>query len=278
MNYNFSNTLEDFLPHEISGKLFSDRLTEESDRALGAYAAVHAKDDKEITNALLNLRNSKLKPWQILMNRAFICEKLKLPFVVHCKSSVDRTNVAAAMITAMKQWLLSGRPIPNNNIHEIVDQWTPGESPYNPFKELFAYAFTKGLKIPELARYEKGYKLHLNWMQNRALHDLLPERYLRKTTAAEHALTALSIPLILVASTVAILANLILWVGDMIFRYGTHGKTLGDRLEASIDILGTPFRILSALATFKLFTKFQLNEKYEEASGRSMLYDWNLER
>lgn len=270
MNYNFATTLEDFLPHEISGKLFADELTSKSDFALSQYVCAARPLDSTLLQALYNLGDSELKPWQKLMNRAYICERLKIPFVVHCKSSVDRTNVAAAMITAMKQWLLSGEKIPNNNIHEIVDRMTVGEKgPYNPFKELFAYALTKGLKITELARYEKGFKLHLGWMQNRALHDLLPDRYLRKTTAKEHAATIVHTLLILVATAVAIVANLVFIVIN---------KSNKARLNAAVDTFGTLWRTLKALVTLKLFTKYQVDEKYEEAASRSLIYDWNLER
>jgi len=135
---------------------------------------------ERIKEALKSLQNTHLKPWQIVMIRSYLCHLLDIPQVVHCLSSVDRTGGAAIpMITAMKQWLRSKRPIPAS-ITDIVNTTLelPDHSVIYPFKHLFYYKMLHELKVTEFSRGRKGFKLdevgplHL---VHQACRDLLPE-------------------------------------------------------------------------------------------------------
>lgn len=120
-----------------------------------------------------------------LMCRAFLWQLLGIHMIDNCKSVVDRTNVANATITAMKQWLRSGKEIPEKegriaifDLPQVEDVDSAGRR-YHPFRELFAFNFHKGVKITELSRGVKGYKIGQGWLQHPAIKELLPKRYLK---------------------------------------------------------------------------------------------------
>jgi hypothetical protein len=177
--FNFMNSLEAFLPDCLSGKRDADKATEEADARLIQLASEHPSS-KMIQDTIAQLKNKNLKSWELILNRAFLCHLLRIPLIVHCKSSVDRTSVAGAMITAMHQWIRSGKEIPHA-IQEIVREKVDD---FEPFKELFALALYKGQKIAEFSRAAPWFKFEHGRWQHPALQDLLPADYLEKVRSS----------------------------------------------------------------------------------------------
>ena len=187
--FNIINKLKTF----HAGTDTEQEVSEAGDKRLIDLAKRKFKspDLLEIINVIENdLKDKSLKPWQIVMTRAYLCHLLNIPEVIHCKSNVDRTGgIAIPMVFAMKEWLRSRPkdiPIPKH-IYEIVGKnLTNGsdqpvlDSSNNaiyPFKELFAYKMIHELKQTEFSRGRKGFKLK-ELAINPALYDLLPERYI----------------------------------------------------------------------------------------------------
>lgn len=93
-----------------------------------------------------------------------------LPIVLHCKSSTDRTGIAAAMLTALKQYRKMQLPIPQDPKKWISDP---------KFKELFVLNW-----IPmwhqrsKFSRDIEGVSFGSGLFQNPILLECLPQRYL----------------------------------------------------------------------------------------------------
>ncbi len=196
--FNYMNTAEKILPEALSGELDAREQTRAADemlfqRAEAKLPSYNIVRQTQIKDTIFFLRSGTLKPWQELLARAYLCHLLDIPIIIHCKSCVDRTNVEAALVTAMKQWIRTGKEIPRKNGRYAVFQLNtikfepkiPEGSEkstiaYYPFRELFAYNLHKGVKITEFSRGKKGYKFNRGPAQHPALQDLLPLRYLVK--------------------------------------------------------------------------------------------------
>lgn len=199
--FNYWSHVEKMVSSFFSGEYRAWKLSEQADQILiqRAHAAARECQDSEQRKKILDTAyfleqeraanplthfGPRLKAWQLLMVRAYLCLLLKIPVINHCKSCVDRTNVENAMISAMNQWIRSGRKIPELNgkiaIFSLATQIASQKGKkFFPFKELVAYNLHKGLKITELARGKKGYKFGRGIGQHPALSDLLPKRYLQ---------------------------------------------------------------------------------------------------
>lgn len=204
--FNHMEQMQKIIPSAFSGEYEAWKISQASDQLLieKAKKAAQSSSDPDFTKQLNDTayflqqqldanplyKEAPFKLWQLQMIRAYLCHLLKIPVVVHCKSCVDRTNVENAMISAMKQWIRSGRKIPQKDGRFAVFEMAKIACPYTkkdgtrwsffPFKELFAYNLHKGLKITELSRAEKGYKFNRGWAQHPTLCDLLPARYIKK--------------------------------------------------------------------------------------------------
>jgi hypothetical protein len=263
INFNYINRLEHLTLDRATGKHWGEQLNrvlfdELATLISKAPEEVRAKAEK----ALFHLRDETLKPWQRLMNYAYLCHLLKIPIDVHCKSSVDRTNIAAAMITAMQVFLRSKQPVPDS-IHDIV---TMRANEYSPFKELFAYALTKGLKIPELARFDRGFKFERGIAQHPALCDLLPDRYLKKNRAVPLQVLAARVALVALAPLFYVAWALAFLFFPLTFRKVYRKEALG----AALSHLLTP--LVAFWNMNHLVPQWLVNEDFQEVGERSLIY------
>jgi len=202
--FNYMNTLEKILPDALSGKLDAQEQTRHADEMLFQRTAEKLPSynivrQTQINDTIYFLKSGELKPWQEALARAYLCHLLDIPIIFHCKSSVDRTNAIVAPVTAMKQWIRSGKEIPKRGLryaifdlakvkYDVIDE--AGKRKLNPktnrpyvfypFKELVAYNMHKGLKITKSSRGKYGYKYNRGAAQHPGLQDLLPSRYLVK--------------------------------------------------------------------------------------------------
>jgi hypothetical protein len=169
--FNWINQISSLTDSDVMGDDLAKEISSKGD----AILFEKAKDNAPAMKIAERLRSGNLKPWEEILLRAHLCYLLKIPELVHCKSSVDRTGVAVALISTMRNYLESGKEI-------VVDEWVmdkDGNKIY-PFKELFAAHLRKGLIQTELSRGKEGYKLNRGWCQSLALQDLLPERFLKE--------------------------------------------------------------------------------------------------
>ena len=144
-------------------------------------AALHKKNDFQtiayIEDSLAILKNSKLKPWQEILTRAYLLHLLGIPEAIHCKSSCDRTGgFVIPLVFAMQQWLRAKRPIPKVNGRYCIYEIVRNES----VKELIAAKLQQEAKTAEYSRGEKGLKVNETGVPNPAYQDILPERYLER--------------------------------------------------------------------------------------------------
>ena len=284
--FNYMNTAEKLLPEALSGKAAADAVQKDQNFYFRTYARevwdeldpatrIHVQD------ALYFLEHAdELKPWQVIMNRAYLCHLLKLPLVVHCKSSVDRTGIAGAMITAMTQWLQAGCRVPQVSdrfaIHEIVnirinsngkEQDVPVDGQvnlkhYEPFRELFAYAVTKELKCTELSRSLSGYKWYQGIGQHPALVDLLPRRYFKEDLSYAGAFAILLLSL-LQAIGVILLAAISPLLPIVFMIKERKRLQLSEVPALLLATLTAPFKILHSYFSSDVFSslnEYQLNE------------------
>lgn len=198
--FNWMNKIEWSLGKKTSGELEARRQSQSADQALRKYfiekqiPAGKLRNQINHTFALLEKErdNVRGKAWKEVLYRAYLCRLLGIPLVVHCKSSVDRTSLAGAMITAMNQWIDSEREVPDD-IAEIVDKQVGDDK--DLFKEVFAQALGASLVNTEISRGEYGFKYntpkkiggvtcHLG-TTSPALVDLLPDRYLVKKSGRQ---------------------------------------------------------------------------------------------
>jgi hypothetical protein len=187
---NSSNQLAKLLPDTVSGAQEAREASAQGDQVLFQRAEsllpyLSGGLRKEILDAIDLLKEGSLHSWQTVMTRAHLCRLLGLPLIVHCLSSVDRTNIANAAISAMNQWIRSGKPIPVDekgraavHLMPTIRDTLPDGTSYSPFKKLFAFNLLKGMKVAEYSRGAKGFKFERGILQNPALKDLLPDEYL----------------------------------------------------------------------------------------------------
>jgi len=256
--FNWVNQLSLLNDSWISGELVAKELSGKADAALFAkveQAIAHSPseetsetaslltptlsdDQKRLKDTAALLKKGELKPWEEVLVRAYLCHLLNLPLMLHCKSSVDRTNLAGAMISSMEQWIQSGREIPqdtdgNYNILKIVGERvveTDGSIVY-PFKELYACNLRKGLIESELSRGQRGLKFNRGWSQSLALQDLVPSRYLKPYNAKD----------LLVRLTIRI-ASFILGLLAIIFTLGGILKAIRMKSLKGFDVWLAPFK------------------------------------
>lgn len=180
--FNLSNRLEGLGLGKTTAKRESMRADEILFKLAGEKIQ-KLKDRKKIEriqHTIKTLNDPDLLPWQVVMTRAYLCHLLDLPQVVHCLSSVDRTGgVAIPIIVAMKQWLRSKAPIPKR-IHEIATTPLPGQSEIYPFRYLCYYKMLHELKISQLSRGPKGFKIKEAGLPNPAAKYIFPQELFKK--------------------------------------------------------------------------------------------------
>jgi hypothetical protein len=205
------------------GDLDAQEISKEGDRFLLEQAK--RSTDPLVKDAANRLEKGGLKPWEEVFLRAYLCHSSNLPEVVHCKSSVDRTGIAVAIISAMRQWLDKNRQVSfgNKPILEIAEQ--------DEFKELFACHLEKGLIMTKLSRGKQGYKFNFGCHQSLALQDLLPDRYLRKYTLKERC----------VAIFARFVALLVSWI-PIVRTLGGITKAIRMKSLKGFDVWLTPFK------------------------------------
>jgi hypothetical protein len=136
-----------------------------------------------------NMEKSNLLPEEEWLLRDYLCKLLEIPFVYHCKSSTDRTGMANAISSALKQWIDLKLPLPKNLCELLKEE---------RFKELFAANWMAGHQITRYARGAEGtvagetfnnnnlgYTLSRGIIQNSLITRLLPERYLKDFPIAD---------------------------------------------------------------------------------------------
>jgi hypothetical protein len=183
--FNFSNRIEGLGFGKKTAKKESDeadavlfKLAEEKIQELSDQTKI-----QQIRQAIASLRKEHLQPYQIIMARSYLCHLLEIPQVIHCLSSVDRTGgVAIPMVVAMKQWLRSDAPIPEH-IYDIAHTPLPTQPAICPFQYLFYYKMLHELKISQLSRGKKGFKIDeigpLHLVHPACLH-LMPPEFIKK--------------------------------------------------------------------------------------------------
>lgn len=168
-NFNFVNALEKALPQSISGQLRAHLI---SDTVNDLEALIpKEKMTKRIQGYLTQLRKGRLSSEETLLLRFLIAQEAGLPTVIHCRSCVDRTTIAAAMIYALNQWTDLGYAIPENPL-DLLDS--------EDFKELFWDHIAHAIEISAYSRKEGGYKWHttpFKWFtQHPTVLRLMPNR------------------------------------------------------------------------------------------------------
>lgn len=267
---NSMTRVEKLLPQSISGEYDSRAQSDLADAVLlkTAQEKIESLPDgyeKKLLSDTADFlkQREKLKSWQEIMVRAFLCHLLKVPFVVHCKSCVDRTNVVNALVSGMKQWIRLGKDIPRMDgkyaIFKLPEETIVSDSneTVHPFKELFALNLHKGLKITELARGEKGYRYFRNFRQYPAPVELLPNRYIKVDQSALRKIK------IVVLAVFALIPLVLIWP----FAFLSSFRTLS--LSKISETLFLPFKFLKNAN--ELIPKRILNEDYELIGKRKLL-------
>jgi hypothetical protein len=138
---------------------------------------------QEIESALAAQKTSyRLHPEEELLVRDHLCKLLNLPIIYHCKSSTDRTSIANALSTTLKQWMELKLSMPTH-LPDLIKDYR--------FKELFAANWMAGHQITRYARGGEGtvagetlnnknlgLSLSRGIAQNPSIAHLLPGRYL----------------------------------------------------------------------------------------------------
>lgn len=136
-----------------------------------------------------NMQSRTLLAEEEWLIRDYLCKLLDLTIVYHCKSSTDRTSIAIALSSSLKQWIEQDLPIPENLIDLLQDE---------RFKELFAANWMTGHQVTRYARGGKGtvagqqlnsknlgLSLSRGIPQNPSIAHLLPKRYLKDFPTAQ---------------------------------------------------------------------------------------------
>ncbi|MCX6990176.1 MAG: hypothetical protein NTX49_03820 [Chlamydiae bacterium] len=137
------------------------------------------------------LEEKSLLPELNILRRDYLFKLLDIPVVYHCKSSVDRTGIALAISSALKQWMDLGLEIPEP-LSSLTEDFR--------FKELFVANLLVGHQITRSARsfegqvngkndcpHRLGYKFSKGLFQYPTIHRLLPERYLQEYSGFKRA-------------------------------------------------------------------------------------------
>lgn len=269
--FNFMNTFEKVMPCSISGEEEAREASKEADAILFQWAREKmafsdAETKKQMEDAIAFLNEGELKPWQEMLTRAFLCHLLEVPEAIHCQSSVDRTGIGIGVISAMKEWLRAGKAIPKdaNGRYAIfllpelavLREGAGKNEVFFPFRELFAYHLHMGLKLTEFSRGAKGFKLHKGWLQNPALRDLLPSRYLEEISQPNLCKKALaSVGIFLLVLIVALVT-----LPYAFYRWGWKGL-----LEGFV----APFKAAGNVG--HLFPQKIVKESFQEVGRRRLL-------
>lgn len=191
-NFNFVNALERALPESISGETRGLLISDSVDDL--AALIPQGKMTARIRKYLYQLRSPYLKSEEKLLLRFLVAKEAGLPNVIHCRSCVDRTTIAAAMIYALNQWTDLEKEIPENPLNLFNEE---------EFKELFWGHIAHAIEISSYSRKEGGYKWHtgpFKWFtQHPAVLRLMPKRLLQSfnwwdlSPAEKQELSALSL-------------------------------------------------------------------------------------
>jgi hypothetical protein len=121
-----------------------------------------------------NEQDNHLESIEEVFCRILLCQRANIPMAIHCRSSIDRTTIAAMLGFAIKAWAKSGGAIPARP-YDLLD---------NPaFKELWYSSIPAGLALSPYSREEFGFKWQAGkWQvtQNPAALRLMPERHLEE--------------------------------------------------------------------------------------------------
>jgi|GEM_PF-5241447 len=217
---NFMQSLETSLPPDLTGADYNSSINKEGLRQL--HILVDEKISSlerakaistELTSPSLSeiekkiseierawddcLKEKSLLPEINLLQRDYLFKLLEIPVVYHCKSSVDRTGIALAISSAVRQWIDLGLeiPIPLSSLTQDFR-----------FKELFVANLLVGHQITRSARsfegqvngkndcpHRLGYKFSKGLFQYPTIHRLLPERYLQEYSGIKRAQSTFAI-------------------------------------------------------------------------------------
>jgi len=138
--------------------------------------------------ALRHLENpSDLLPEEELFYRDLLSKLLRIPIVIHCKSSTDRTIIALAISMTLKQWRNTHQEFPLEHPHLILQSET--------FKELFAANVMSGHQVTRVSRTAQGKikdhafeerVLGFQWEGNPIALRLMPNRYKKTSQSSDH--------------------------------------------------------------------------------------------
>jgi hypothetical protein len=217
---NFMQSLETSLPPDLTGADHNSSINKEGLKQLHTLVdeklislqrakAVSAKDtspslsaiEKKITEIELAwddcLKEKSLLPEINILRRDYLFKLLDIPVVYHCKSSVDRTGIALAISSALRQWIDLGLEIPRP-LSSLTQDFR--------FKELFVANLLVGHQITRSARsfegqvngkndcpHRLGYKFSKGLFQYPTIHRLLPERYLQEYSGFKRAQSTFTI-------------------------------------------------------------------------------------
>ena len=183
--FNFMNRLERLLPSKFSGKDFSQKFSKEGLEDIKNIALCKLEDTsvstekKQLIKDILSQleQEKKLQSYEYILNISELCYLLEMPFLTHCKSSVDRTGLVVTLNVALKQWQEKlGKKMAKENgkfaVHKLL------EDPL--FKELIAANLPGSLLITEYSRGILGFKWNNDIIQHPTLRKILPDRYLRQ--------------------------------------------------------------------------------------------------
>lgn len=186
---NFFNRFEEWFPPFITGQAYAKEISQLGYNSLKelAHRKLPSLKQADTIQSLLSVldqheKEHHLRPEEELLIRDYLCKLLNLPCIYHCKSSTDRTSIAIALSSALKQWLDLQLSLPNDIRTLIEDE---------RFKELFAFNWMVGHQITRYARgavgtingerlnnENLGLSLSRGINQNPSILRLLPARYL----------------------------------------------------------------------------------------------------
>ena len=119
------------------------------------------------TKEHLDTRRHLLQPWEELLLREHLYILAEIPSIGHCKSSKDRTGIALAIKTALRQWIAEKKSIDNDDILTLVNN--------EDFKELVLRKLLPGIASSQYNTMTAGLKL-ASPLRDPSLMMLLPDR------------------------------------------------------------------------------------------------------
>jgi hypothetical protein len=264
--------ISEWLPPFFTGHSRSGEISEEGLNQLKAVADAKiphlpAERIQSICTCIQrleeNLQKYNLLPEEEWLVRDYLCKLLEIPCVYHCKSSTDRTGIAVAISSALKQWIDLKLPLPANLCELLKDA---------RFKELFAANWMTGHQITRYSRGAEGtvagqtfnnknlgYTLSRGVIQNPLITRLLPERYLKDFPMAETIkYSAIYMALLLPLTILFYLPMTLIAAGRHIAYFATGGKNRHWIGPAKFALPSLPFTLLLDFPT--IFPKKLLNE------------------